>query len=132
MTLIAIWGTLFLGYFFGQSTLYLALLLISGFTGTISWIALCWSQINFRKRFLDSGRSLSELKYKTPGSPYTGIFAIILMVFALLMLLFNDDPIYRVAFVIGLLSLLIPMAAYKWLSIQKYKLQPTPAFVEEP
>ena len=132
VTLIAIWGTLFLGYFFGQSTLYLALLLISGFTGTISWIALCWSQINFRKRFLDSGRSLSELKYKTPGSPYTGIFAIILMVFALLMLLFNDDPIYRVAFVIGLLSLLIPMAAYKWLSIQKYKLQPTTAFVEEP
>lgn len=121
VTLIAIWAVLFLGYFFGQSTLYLALLLISGFTGTISWIALCWAQINFRKRFLNSGRSLSELKYKTPGSPYTGILGIALMVFSLFMLLFNNDSIYRISFFIGSLSLVIPMIVYKWLSMKKYQ-----------
>lgn len=129
VTLIAIWAVLFLGYFFGQSTLYLALLLISGFTGTLSWIALCWAQINFRKRFLNSGRSLSELKYKTPGSPYTGIIAIAFMIFSLVMLLFNQDSTYRMSFIIGTLSFLIPMGIYKWLNVKKY--QSTSAIIEK-
>ncbi|MES2204892.1 MAG: amino acid permease [Pseudomonadota bacterium] len=114
VTLAGIWAVLFLGYFFGQYSFYLALLLVSGFTGATSWIVLCWAQIRFRKQWLQQGRLLSELKYRTPGSPYTGIIAIALMLFAMIMLLFDNDPVYRVAFVIGVACIVIPMAAYKW------------------
>ena len=113
-TLAGIWLVLLLGYFFGQYNFYLALLLVSGFTGATSWIVLCWAQINFRKRWLEQGRLLSELKYKTPGSPYTGIIAIALMLFAMVMLLFDNDPVYRVAFFIGIACIVIPMLTYQW------------------
>src|SRR5205823_4395759 len=43
VTLIAIWLLLFIGYFFGQSLIYIALLLVSGFTGATAWISLCWA-----------------------------------------------------------------------------------------
>ncbi len=118
MTLIAVWMVLFLGYFFSESTFYVALLLVSGFTGTVSWLVLCWAQICFRKYWLAEGRSLSDLKYKTPGSPYTGYVAIVLMLFALVMLAFNEDPAYRSAFIIGVSCVISPMIGY-WLFIRK-------------
>lgn len=113
MTLAAAWAILLLGYFFGQHSFYIALLLVSGFTGTISWLVLCLAQIQFRKRWLAEGRALKELKYRTPGSPYTGYVAVILMVFALIMLGFNEDTTYRVAFVIGVACVVLPMVGYK-------------------
>lgn len=113
MTLIGIWVVLLLGYFFGEYNFYLALLLVSGFTGTACWIVLCWAQIRFRKQWLKQGKLLSDLKYKTPGSPYTGIIAIALMIFALFMLVFDDDPTYRIAFVIGIACIVIPMICYQ-------------------
>lgn len=113
VTLVCIWAVLLLGYFFGEYSFYLALLLVSGFTGTTSWIVLCWAQINFRKKWLSSGNTLQSLKYKTPGSPYTGIAAIVLMLFALVMLLFSDDPVYRIAFVLGVVFVFLPLLIYK-------------------
>lgn len=118
-TLISIWLLLLISYFFGQTMLYIALLLVSGFTGAIAWISLCWAQINFRKRLYQAGYTTADLRYKTPGSPYTGIIAIILMVVCLFFLLFNDDPTYKIAFAIGLFTLLIPMIIYKYLSVKK-------------
>lgn len=116
VTLVAIWLVLLLGYFFGQYSFYLALLLVSGFTGTTSWIVLCWAQIRFRQHWIQQGRSVGELKYKTPGSPYTGIIAIVLMLFALVMLLFDNDPIYWIAFVIGVICIVVPMLVYwRWM-----------------
>lgn len=117
-TLIAVWLVLFLGYFFGEYSFYLALLLVSGFTGMVSWIVICWAQIRFRKQWIKQGRTAQELKYKTPGSPYTGMIAIVLMLFALVMLLFDNDPVYRTAFVIGAACIVIPMLAYKiWMKL---------------
>lgn len=113
-TLVAVWLVLFLGYFFGEYSFYLALLLVSGFTGMVSWIVICWAQIRFRQHWLKIGRTVDELKYKTPGSPYTGMIAIVLMIFALFMLLFDHDPIYRIAFVIGAACIMVPMFTYQW------------------
>ena len=113
VTLLAIWFLLAISFFFGQSLLYIALLLVSGFTGAIAWISLCWSQINFRKRLLKAGYTADDLYYKTPGHPYTGIIAIILMVASLVFLMFNEQITYRIAFAIGLFTFIAPIAIYK-------------------
>ncbi|MCA0404349.1 MAG: amino acid permease [Proteobacteria bacterium] len=113
VTLLSIWIFLGISYFFGQTKLYLAFLLLSGFTGTVAWISLCWAQINFRKRLLQAGYTVNDLGYKTPGSPYTGILAIILMAISLLFLVFNQDTVYKLAFFLGLLCFILPIFIYK-------------------
>ncbi len=124
-TLISIWILLLTGYFFGQTMLYIALLLVSGFTGAIAWISLCWAQINFRKRLYKAGYTTADLRYKTPGSPYTGIIAIALMVMCLGFLLLNKDGSYKIAFGIGFLTLVIPMIVYKALGLNKHQQRET-------
>ena len=114
VTLVAIWGLLMLSYFFGQSKLYIALLLVSGFTGTFAWIALCWSQINFRKIVLSRGYTLHDLKYKTPASPINPLMAIGMMIGFLLLLAFNSEQEYNIAFYIGCFSLIVPMLVYQF------------------
>ncbi|MBA4697550.1 MAG: amino acid permease [Legionella sp.] len=113
VTLIAIWLLLAVGYFFGQSVLYIALLLVSGFTGATAWLSLCWAQINFRKRLRAAGYTTADLRYHTPGSPYTGIVAIILLLGCLIFLVMSSMATYRIAFVIGLLSFICPILVYK-------------------
>ena len=118
-TLFSIWVLLIASYFFGQTMLYIALLLVSGFTGAIAWISLCWAQINFRKRLYKAGYTTKDLRYVTPGTPYTGLVAIGLMLICLLFLLMNDDPSYKIAFSIGFVSLVLPMCIYKCLGLNK-------------
>ncbi len=119
VTLIAIWILLIISYFFSQTMLYIALLLVSGFTGAIAWITLCWAQINFRKKLYAAGYDTTDLKYKTPGSPYTGIIAIILMIGCLFFLVFSPEISYQFAFFIGLISLFFPMLVYIVLGLIK-------------
>lgn len=119
VTLISIWLLLFVSYFFGQTMLYIALLLVSGFTGAIAWISLCWAQINFRKRLYEAGYTTQDLRYTTPWSPYTGVIAIILMVVCLIFLIMHDDQSYKMAFSIGLISFVTPMIVYKFLGLDK-------------
>lgn len=111
-TLLVIWLLLLLSYFFGQSKLYIALLLVSGFTGTFAWIALCWSQINFRKTILERGYTIKDLKYAAPGSPYIPLIAIAAMLIFLIFLAFNSEPTYKLAFYIGTCCLFVPMMIY--------------------
>lgn len=118
-TLTAVWLLLGVGYFFGQTKLYIALLLVSGFTGTLAWLSLCVSQISFRRRLYQAGYTIKDLRYVTPYSPYTGILAIILMIFALFFLVFNKDPTYKLAFFIGLFSFIIPIIIYKLFDLSK-------------
>ena len=113
VTLITIWILLLASLFFGQSKLYIALLLVSGFTGAVAWISLCWAQINFRRRLLHAGYTTKDLRYVTPGSPYTGIVAIILMLVCLLCLFMSGNSSFKLAFAIGLTSLVLPMVIYK-------------------
>lgn len=120
VTLVSIWILLIATYFFSQTTLYIALLLVSGFTGIICWISLCWAQINFRRRLYQAGYTTADLGYKTPGSPYTGILAIILMLLCLGFLACDNDPSYRIAFILGLVSLIVPMLIYKFWSLKKH------------
>ena len=118
VTLISIWVVLMGSYFFSQTNLYISLLLISGFTGAIAWISLCWAQINFRKLLYKSGYTTADLQYATPGSPYTGIIAILLMIGSLVFLVFSDDISYKIAFLIGLISLVFPIIVYQYLGLK--------------
>ncbi len=119
VTLAAIWLLLLAGYFLGQSVLYVALLLVSGFTGAIAWISLCWAQINFRKRLYQAGYSVQDLQYTTPGSPYTGLLAIGLMVGCLFFLFMNQNPAYKIAFFMGLIGFIAPIIIYLSLGMHK-------------
>lgn len=114
-TLISIWIVLLLSYFFSQSSLYIALLLVSGFTGAVAWISLCWAQINFRRKLYQHGYSIKDLRYYTPGSPYTGLLGIALMLACLVFLALHDDASYKTAFIMGLVSLLVPSLLFKCL-----------------
>lgn len=120
-TLTGVWTLLVIGYFFGQTKLYIALLLVSGFTGTLAWISLCLSQISFRNRLYQAGYSIKDLRYVTPFSPYTGIIAIILMLIALFFLVLNQDPMYRLAFYIGMIAFIVPMIGYKLFDLSKVR-----------
>jgi AAT family amino acid transporter len=119
VTLVAIWSLLIVSYFFGQSHLYIALLLVSGFTGTFAWIALCWSQINFRKEIYRRGYHKKDLKYASPLSPFTPILAMIAMLIFLFFLAFSNEFEYKIAFGMGCASLIIPMLVYSYLSAGK-------------
>jgi len=112
VTLVAIWLVIVLAYFLGQSAIYVSLLLVSGFTGLMAWISICWAQINFRKRLYKAGYTTGDLKFKTPLSPYTGIIAIALMTACLIFLLLNDNHAYKIAFVIGITSFVIPVTIH--------------------
>lgn len=118
VTLVSIWIVLLGSYFFAHTTLYISLLLISGFTGAIAWISLCWAQINFRRKLYQAGYSTKDLKYSTPWSPYTGVIAIILMLICLVFLFFSDDYTYKIAFFIGLVSVIFPITVYRYLGLK--------------
>lgn len=117
-TLAAIWVVLLCSYFFSQTTLYISLLLISGFTGGVAWLSLCWAQINFRRKLYQAGYTTADLQYSTPGSPYTGLIAIGLILICLIFLFFSDDIMYKIAFGIGVLSVILPIAVYQYLGLK--------------
>lgn len=112
VTLVSIWILLFASYFFSQTSLYIALLLVSGFTGTIAWISLCWAQINFRRRLFTAGYTVGDLKFKTPFYPYSGMIAILLMMACLFFLAFGSNVHYRIAFWVGVITLTVPILVY--------------------
>lgn len=120
-TMFSVWFLLAISYFFGQSKLYIALLLVSGFTGTFSWIALCWAQINFRKKIISRGYNINDLKYKAPCSPINPILAMIAMMIFLILLACNHEIEYQIAFYIGCFCLLIPTIFYFFAKGSKLK-----------
>jgi len=109
-TIVCIWICLLISIFFSARQTFVALLSISGFTGTICWISICWSQYNFRKRFYKAGYTDEALKFKAPGFPYTSQAAILIQVACLAFSLFNES--LRIAFYLGLPCLIIPMILY--------------------
>jgi AAT family amino acid transporter len=90
---------------------FVALLSISGFTGTIAWISIIWSQINFRKRLKANGYTTNDLKYVAPGFPYLAHLGIWGMVACLAFTAFNED--LRVGFYAGVPLLILPIIIHK-------------------
>lgn len=116
-TIIPIWIVFVLGYaldtlnLMGESGLnfYLRLLGLSGFTGTICWVAICWSQIVFRKRLKERGYAIdTALTVKARWYPWLQYFSIIVMIAALISMCVED----WLVFTVGVLCTFVPMIGY--------------------
>ena len=79
---------------------------MSGCTGALAWISICWSQYRFRRRLIAEGLE-HTLRYKTPFFPYVTLFGIWAQVFCLGVLAFTPD--LRQAFYMGVPMLVVPM-----------------------
>ncbi|WP_027364382.1 amino acid permease [Desulfotruncus alcoholivorax] len=90
--------------------LYTYLLALSGFTGAMAWISICWSQLKFRRKLEQTGYDVSKLKYKVPLFPYFTHFAIWAQVACLVVVALNPD--LRASLYVGLPMLILPMVWY--------------------
>jgi AAT family amino acid transporter len=96
---------------FNPEGLFVKLLAVSGFSGAIAWISICWSQLNFRRRLLAEGHDVQSLRFKVPFFPYVTYFGIWAQVFVLMLMVFSDklrDPLF-----IGIPFLVVPMIWYE-------------------
>ena len=73
------------------STVYLVLVALSGLSAVVVWIAIAYCQIVFRRRWLESGHSADELKYRTPGYPYVSWAAFILCTASFVLVIFDVE-----------------------------------------
>lgn len=110
VSICACWAVILLYSFDPDSALYTYLLAVSGFTGAIAWISICWSQYRSRKRMIALGTD-KKLRYKTPFFPYVTLFGIWAQVFCLVVMVFG--PELREALYAGVPMLIIPMAWYR-------------------
>ena len=75
------------------STVYLALVAISGLATLVVWMSVAICHILFRRELKRSGRSVDSLAYHAPGYPAVPIIAIIMCLFALVLVV--ADPAQR-------------------------------------
>ena len=105
------WVALMFQVYDPDNDIFVKLLAVSGFSGAIAWISICWSQLNFRKRLLAQGQDVSLLRYKVPLFPYLTYFGIWAQVACLGLMLFSPelrDPLF-----IGVPLLILPICWYK-------------------
>ena len=110
VSICACWAVILLYSFDPDSALYTYLLAVSGFTGAIAWISICWSEYRSRKRKI-AERTEGALRYKTPFFPYVTLFGIWAQVFCLVVMVF--EPELREALYAGVPMLVFPMAWYR-------------------
>lgn len=109
VSLWACWAVILIYAFNPDSVIYTYLLAVSGFTGAIAWISICWSQYRFRKQKMTEG-TVEELRYKTPLFPYVTLFGIWSQVFCLLVMVFTPD--LQESLFAGIPMLILPMIWY--------------------
>jgi AAT family amino acid transporter len=90
--------------------LYTYLLALSGFTGAMAWISICWCQLKFRRRLEQGGLGIDKLKFKVPFFPYFTHFAIWAQVACLVVVALNPD--LRASLYVGVPMLILPMIWY--------------------
>lgn len=110
VSICACWAVILLYSFDPNSALYTYLLAVSGFTGAIAWISICWSEYRSRKRKIAEGTE-GALRYKTPFFPYVTLFGIWAQVFCLIVMVF--EPELREALYAGIPMLIFPMSWYR-------------------
>ena len=110
VSVCACWAVILLYAFNPDSLIYTYLLAISGFTGAIAWISICWSQYRARKQMIAAG-TVAKLQYKTPFFPYVTLFGIWSQVLCLVVMVFT--PELQEALFAGIPMLVIPMIWYR-------------------
>ncbi len=91
-TIVPMWFVLMLGYFVPDSSLYSYLLSMSGFTGTICWMAIIASQMLMRRKLKARGYEIkTALNARTPWYPVLPAAGFLMMAFALFFLAWQED-----------------------------------------
>ncbi|PWW20262.1 arginine/ornithine permease [Cytobacillus oceanisediminis] len=86
--------------FMAADTVFVLLMSIAGISVTISWMGIALSQYMFRKRYLKSGGTTGELKYKVPLYPFIPLFCLGFCLMILIFLAF--DPTQRIGLFYGI------------------------------
>ncbi|MBB5335649.1 amino acid permease [Pectinatus brassicae] len=110
VSIVGCWLIILLYTYDKSSLAYTYLLAVSGFTGALAWISICWSQYNFRRK-LQKENLVHTLKYKTPFFPYLTLFGIVIQILCLVVMAFTSD--LRMALYTGIPMMVIPMVWYK-------------------
>ncbi|MEY8714921.1 amino acid permease [Francisella philomiragia] len=116
VSIAGVWIFLILSFKLTASAAFTNLLAMSGFTATICWICICWSQYNFRKQMVQKN-AIEKMVFKTPLFPYIPLFGIWIQVLCLVLTLFNED--IRGAFYFGAPAMIIPCCVYFFISKRK-------------
>lgn len=120
VTLSIIWILLIVSCFFSIHNLYANLLAISGFTGSICWISICWAQYSFRRKLMKKEGEQRVLSYKIGGFPFLTQVVIWLQVFCLLIVVMSAQ--LRMSFYCGVPAVLIPILIYKYMKTKNRKI----------
>jgi AAT family amino acid transporter len=118
-TIVPVWLVFLLGFASNQLglwgegglPLYASLIGISGFTGTLCWVGICWSHVVFRRKLKARGYDAQEvLTLKAKWYPGLAYFAIAIQVaaMALLALQAGGMPVL----VISLIAIFVPIIIY--------------------
>ena len=106
------WGVIGIYAVNPDAALYTYLLALSGFSGAVAWISICWSQYR-RRRKLEAEGQVSLLRYRMPFFPYVTLFGIWAQVCCLAFMFFV--PELRSALYLGIPMLVVPMILYRFL-----------------
>jgi AAT family amino acid transporter len=118
-TIVPVWLVYLLGFasdelgLWGEEglPLYANLIGIAGFTGTLCWVGICWSQVSFRRKLKQRGYNPDEvLTVKAKWYPGLAYFAIALQVASMILLVFEDGGIP--VFVISMIVIFVPILIY--------------------
>ena len=111
-TIVPMWFVLALGYFVPESNLYAYLLSMSGFTGTICWMAIIASQMVMRRKLKQRGYAAATvLKAKVPLYPILPAIGFLFMAFALFFMAWKPD--LRPVLWFAVPAVVVPAIAYK-------------------
>ena len=98
---------------FGADVIFKNLLGVAAFTMVIVWMSICWSQFNFRRKWLRQGHTLAELKFKSPWYPLVPILGF--MTCTVTGLSMAADPEMLSGFIGCLIFMAACYASYYWL-----------------
>ena len=116
LSICACWAVILLYSVDPDSAVYTYLLAVSGFTGAIAWISICWSQYRRRRMLMRTGADAS-LSFRTPLFPYVTLFGIWAQVFCLVVMAFTPD--LRDALCAGVPMLILPMCWYRLRALRR-------------
>ncbi|MDR0817200.1 MAG: amino acid permease [Clostridiales Family XIII bacterium] len=102
----------------GDNALFTALIGIAGFTGTLCWVGILYSQIIFRRRLVARGYDPKKvLGVKANGYPLLAWFSIIVQILAMVLLIFEAGDGLPI-FVLSMDIIIVPVVIFV---IQKYR-----------
>lgn len=109
---------------FAEDTVYLWLLSIAGFGAVFIWASIALSNLLGRKKYIQEGGRVEDLKYKTPLYPFVPIVALVLNVAVMVSLAFIPEQ--RIALYCGIPFMIFCLIYYHLSAknkIEKFELE---------